>query len=125
MINQFIFEQDIGGNTGVYLNITDLNYNATLATSTDTSFTIPGENTKSTTGSRYDYAALIQTTDGHDLWVALNTAAAVPAGSSFAATKSMLINSNVPKIFLVKYGDVLHFFTATASKSVGISLYLL
>jgi len=125
MATLFKFLQDQGGNTGSFMPYTAQNYTATLAISTDTTLTIPGEVVRSATGQKGDYAALITVSDAVDVWVALNVAAAVPAGASFAASASMLVNANNSRIFIVSVGDVLHFITATATKNVCVSLYTL
>lgn len=121
----FKFLQDQGGNTGSFMPYTPQNYTATLAASTNTTLTIPGEVVRSATGQKGDYAALITVSDAVDVWVALNVTAAVPAGASFAASTSMLVNANNSRIFIVSAGDVLNFITATATKNVCVSLYTL
>jgi hypothetical protein len=91
-------------------------YSTTLGATTDTTLTIPGGATR--------YKAVIKVKN--DVWVALNATAAVPAGSTFAATTSELAVPGPPGLSReVKAGDVLHFFTATASTDVSVALYAL
>lgn len=95
------------------LRFSELKYSAALAATTDTAFTVPGNAPR--------YKAVIKVKN--NTWVASNATAAVPAGASFAATTSELIISAKPLCREVKAGDVLHFYTATASTDVSIVLY--
>lgn len=95
------------------LRFADLKYSAALAVTTDTTLTIPGNAPR--------YKALIKVKN--NTWVALNAAAAVSAGSTFAATTSELVTSAEPLCREVKAADVLHFFTATAATDVSVVLY--
>lgn len=92
-----------------------LKFSASLAATTDTTLTIPG------TAPRYK--AVIKVENNGLVWVALNATAAVPAGSTFAATTSELITDAKSLCREVKSGDVLHFFTATAATDVSVVLY--
>lgn len=93
----------------------DLKYSASLAATTDTTLTIPGKAQR--------YKAVIKVENNGLVWVALNATAAVPAGGTFAATTSELINDAKSLCREVKAGDVLHFFTATAGTDVSVVLY--
>ena len=95
------------------LRFSELKYSVALAATTDTTFTVPG------TASRYKAIIKVK----NNTWVASNATAAVPAGSSFAATTSELILNTDPLGREVKAGEVLHFYTATASTDVSIVLY--
>lgn len=90
-------------------------YSATIAATTDTTFTVPGIAPR--------YKAVIKVKS--NTWVALNATAAVPVGATFAATTSELILSTKELCREVKAADVLHFFTSTASTDVSIVLYAL
>lgn len=90
-------------------------FSASLAATTDTTLTIPGNQSR--------YKALIKVKN--NTWVALNATAAVPAGGTFAATNSELVLAATELCREVKAGDVLHFFTATASTDVSVALYAL
>lgn len=92
----------------------DLKYSAALAATTDTTLTIPGNAPR--------YKAIIKV-DSNLVWVALNATAAVPAGMSFAATTSELVSDNKTLCREVRSGDVLHFYTATATTNVSVVLY--
>lgn len=98
------------------LGFPSLKYSASLAATTDTTLTIPG--------AAQRYKAVIKV-DANLVWVALNATAAVPAGTSFASTTSELISDNDTLCREVKAGDVLHFFTATATTNVSVVLYSL
>jgi hypothetical protein len=95
------------------LRFSDLSFSASLAATTDTTLTIPG--------SAPRFKALIKV-DG-EVWVAVNQTAAVPAGATFASTTSELVNAYYHLCRDVKQGDVLHFYTATASTNVSVVLY--
>ncbi len=56
------------------------------------------------------------------MWVALNATAAVPAGGTFASTTSELIGY-MPLCREVVAGDVLHFYSASATQDVSVVLY--
>jgi hypothetical protein len=90
-----------------------IKYSVTLGATTDTTLTIP-------VTDQY-YKAVIKVKN--DTWVALNATAAVPGGSSFAATTSELVTPYEAVCREVKNGDVLHFYTATASTDVSVVLY--
>ena len=89
-------------------------YSVSLAATTDTTLTIPGV--------APTYKAIMKISYNGVVWVALNATAAVPAGSSFAATTSELINVE-PLCREVKAGDVLHFYTPTINTVVSVVLY--
>ena len=92
----------------------DLKYSVALSATTDTTLTIPGNAPR--------YKAIIKI-DANLVWVALNATAAVPAGTTFAATTSELVSDNKTLCREVKAGDVLHFYTATATTNVSVVLY--
>lgn len=92
-----------------------LKYSASLASATDTTLTIPGKAQR--------YKAVIKVENNGLVWVALNATAAVPAGSTFAASTSELINDAKSICREVSAGDVLHFITATAGTDVSVVLY--
>jgi hypothetical protein len=97
------------------LRFSDLKYSVSLAATTDTTLTIPGN------AQRYKALIVVK----NDTWVAVNATAAVPAGTSFASTTSELATSARVICREIKAGDVLHFYTATAGTDVGVVLYAL
>lgn len=99
------------------LRFSNLLYSASLAASTDTSLTIPGD--------APSYKAVIKVGTNGIVWVAINGVAAVPAGASFGASKSELITDAKSICREVKGGDVLHFITTVASTPVSVALYSL
>lgn len=96
------------------LSTTDLKFSATLAANTSTTLTIPGKAPR--------YKALMKVKDDGVVWFALNQTASVPAGASFSATNSELIDGK-PLCREVRAGDILHFITATASTDISVVLY--
>ena len=111
MITPYISQQPVDDFGSRFAN---LKYSAALAATTDTTLTIPG--------NAPSYKAIIKV-DANVVWVALNATAAVPAGMSFASTTSELVSDNTPLCREVKSGDVLHFYTATATTNVSVVLY--
>lgn len=97
------------------LNFPTLKYSATLAITTDTTLTVPGN-------AQFYKAVMTCETAGY-VWVALNAAAAAPGGGSFAATTSELITAGQRLCRHVKAGDVLHFFSGTATTDMSVVLY--
>ncbi len=97
------------------LRFSGLKYSVTLGAASDTTLTVPS------TAARFK--AVMKVKVGAEAWVAVNGTAAVPAGASFAATTSEMINSTLCRE--VNSGDVLHFITATASTDVSVVFYAL
>lgn len=128
MVTKYIQARDINGFNGFGLTPSDLNYNATLAATTDTSLTIPTTMGMGGNGvfSRSVWLAVVTVapTTGA-VWMAVNAAAAVPVGVTFASTSSMLLVPTVYNAFQVNGGDVLHFFSTPATNSVSVRLYSL
>jgi hypothetical protein len=92
-------------------------YSASLAANTDTTLTIPGD--------APTYKMVVKVEANGLVWMATDATAAVPAGSTFAATTSELINDAKSVCREVAKGDVIHFFTATAGTDVSVVLYAL
>lgn len=123
MPTKFAMTRDINGYNGFGLKFTDTAYSATLAINTDTSLTVPSINSMggSNTQTNAQLIAIFFIDPSETVWVAVNTAAAAPAGAAFAATAS----EGNPAARNVSAGDVLHFFTATANVTVGVAFYWL
>jgi len=125
MATKFSMTRDINGYNGFGLVFTDTAYSATLTVSTDTTLTIPSNDSLGGASFPYDskprLIAIFSFDPGESVWVANGAVAAVPGGASFAATASELN----PAAREVKGGDVLHFFTATANVDVWVGLYWL
>jgi hypothetical protein len=121
MATKFNMTRDINGFNGYGLIPSDTNYSATLSASSDTSVTTPGAMGMGGNGiaSKSLWIAVLNYTGGNDVWVAVNTAASAPGGSSFASTSSMLL----PAAIQVNGGDVLHFYTTASSVSVSVRFY--
>lgn len=99
------------------LPFANVKWNATLAITTDTTLTVPGVAPR--------YKAVMTCEPAGYVWVALNATAAAPAGGSFAATTSVLLSAGRVLCREVKAGDVLHFFSGTATTDVGVEFYAL
>lgn len=102
-------------------------YTATLTINTDTTVTVPGGATMGAPPAYVNnkYMAVIRTTANSSVWMAKNATAAVPAGATFAASTSELINGTYAIAKYVQAGDVLHFFCASANVSVSVAFYSL
>jgi len=90
-------------------------YSAALAASTDTTITVPGAAKR--------YKAIFKVAGTGAVWVAINQTAAIPAGTTFALTDSELVTEGQKVCREVISGDVLHFFTTTATTPVNVLLY--
>lgn len=97
------------------LRFAGLKYTASLAANTDTTLTIPGKAPR--------YKMVVKVENNGLVWMALNATAAVPAGGTFAASTSELINDAKSICREVVEGDVIHFITATAGTDVSVVLY--
>lgn len=111
MITPYISQQPVDDFGSRFSN---LKYNAALAATTDTSLTVPG--------NAPSYKALMKTSSTGIVWVSINAAAAVPVGTTFALTNSELLNGE-GLCREVKAGDVLHFFTATATTPISVVFF--
>jgi hypothetical protein len=114
MATPYIAQQTV---TDFGLRFADLKYSAKLAITTDTTLTIPGNAPR--------YKAVIKCVTAGEVWVAANATAAATAGTTFAASTSEMITGNYPICREVKAGDVLHFFSSTATTDVSVILYAL
>lgn len=114
MITPYIAQQTV---TDFGLRFPNLKYSAKLAITTDTTLTIPG-----TAGK---YKAIIKCMPTGYAWVALNAVADDPTSAAFASTTSEMLTSQYPMCREVKAGDVLHFFSSTATTDVSVSLFAL
>lgn len=123
MTTKFSMTRDINGYNGFGLKPSDTNINATLAASTDTSFTVPGSSAIG--GSNYQtkslWLAIFSIDPGDSVWVSINSVAAAPAGSSFALTSSFLNPAGLE----LQEGDVIHCFTTGTDVDVSIRFYSL
>lgn len=108
----FNLVRDINGYNGFGLAFSVDKYSVSLASSTDTTLTIPSYAAK--------YIAIMSYEPGTNVYVANNATAEVPVGATFAATTSELN----PVARLVNAADVLHFISGTAV-DVGVTLYAL
>ena len=124
MATLFSLTRDINGYNGFGLAFSDTKVSATVAASTDTTYTIGGDAAMGAIAqpSVNKYLAIFSYEPGSQVWVANNAVAAVPVGASFASTASELN----PSARVVNAGDVLHFFTPDAGGAVvSVVIYAL
>ncbi len=114
MITPYVAQQTV---TDFGLRFPDLKYSAKLAITSDTTLTIPGIAPR--------YKAIMKTLGTGEVWVALNETAAATAGTSFAASTSEMLTAEYPLCREVKAGDVIHFFSSTATTDVSVVLFAL
>ena len=120
----FALSRDVNGYNGFGLQFSDNKYSATVAQTTDTTLTIPGDAPMGAVNNVTinKYIAIFSYEPGSQVWVANNETAEIPVGASFAATTSELN----PSARQVNAGDVLHFYTPDATGAeVSVILYAL
>ena len=126
MATQYKLQKDVAGYNGFGLQFSDQKYSASLAATTDTTLTVP---TNSAMGQALNsvskWLAVIQVEANLSVWFALNEAAAVPAGATFAVTTSDLIIGSEYYGVEVKAGDVMHFLAPTAGTDIMVKFYAL
>lgn len=126
MTTQYKLQKDVAGYNGFGLQFSDQKYSASLAITTDTTLTVPSSSAMGAPlNSVNKFLAVIQVEANLSVWCALNTTAAVPAGSTFAATNSDLIIGGEYYAREVKAADVLHFLAPTAGTDICVMFYAL
>lgn len=124
MTTNFRYDQSKNFYNDFGQQFSDTVYSVTLAASTAASFSVPstiGAGMPSNTGVNKKFLAMFSYSAGSsyaDVFVTTNGTAAVPAGSSLAATFSELN----PKAKVVNSGDVISCISA-GTPSVTIALY--
>ena len=129
MAQQYNILEITKGVNGFGRQFPEIVYNARLAVTTDTTFTVPGGGITGLPAfggvsgvNRYlliiSYESQASAANQH-VFVALNGTAAAPAGGTFAAATS-IIN---PEAIVVKAADVVHFFAVTANTDVSIEVW--
>jgi len=123
---QYKLQKDVAGYNGFGLQVSNQKYSASLAITTDTTLTVPSTGS---IGAPLDtvnkFLALIQVEANLSVWMAVNATAAVPAGSTFAATTSELIIGGEYFAREVKAADVLHFIAPVAGTDISVVFYAL
>jgi len=111
MTTKLNFETDVNGKNAFAPRISQDLFSASLINGSEQTLTVPGSSKKWV--ASFSYQA------GTVNWVAINNAAAAPAGATFAASDSVLN----PGVLQVDADDVIHVVTATATSEVSVSLY--
>ena len=126
MTTQYKLQKDVAGYNGFGLQFSDLKFSASLAITTDTTLAVP---LSGSIGAPLDtinkFLAIVQVEANLSVWSALNAVAAVPAGTTFAATTSELIIGGEYYAREVKAGDVMHFLAPTAGTDISVVFYAL
>lgn len=126
MATMYKLQKDIAGYNGFGLPFSDLKFSASLAITTDTTLTVPSSGAiGAPLNSVNKWIAIIQVEANLSVWFALNATAAVPAGSTFAATTSDLIIGGEYYAVEVKAADVMHFIAPTAGTDILVKFYAL
>ena len=119
-------QKDVAGYNGWGLNVSNQKYSASLAITTDTSLTVPSTGAIGSPLNQVNrFIAIIQVEANLSVWFALNATAAVPVGSTFAATTSELIIGGEYFAREVKAADVMHFIAPTAGTDISVVFYAL
>lgn len=125
-ITQYKLQKDVAGYNGFGLQISNSKFSASLAITTDTTLVVP---TAGSMGAALDtvnkYLAVIQVEANATVWFANNATAAVPAGTTFAATSSELIIGGEYFAREVKAGDTMHFIAPVAATDISVVFYAL
>lgn len=100
-------------------------FSAKLASSTDTSLTVPGTGIDGNIQSskKPQMLAIVRVVSGAEVYMAVNTAAAAPSGASFASTDSELVSGDDAFGRVVIVGDVLHFLTPGTDIPITVVFY--
>ncbi len=126
MTTQYKLQKDVAGYNGFGLPPCDQKYSASLAITTDTTLTVPSSGSIGAPLNQVNrFLAIIQVEANLSVWCAVNATAAVPAGSTFAATTSDLIIGGEYYAIEVKAADVLHFLAPTAGTDIMVKFYAL
>ena len=126
MITQYKLQKDVAGYNGFGLPFSNSKYSASLAITSDTTLDVPnGSSMGAPLNSVNRFLAVVQVEANASVWVAVNATAAVPAGTSFAATTSELIIGGEEWSREVKSTDVLHFIAPVAGTDVSVVFYAL
>ena len=126
MAIMYKLQKDVAGFNGFGLQFSTLKYSASLAVTTDTTLTVPSVGALGAALNEVNkFLAVIQVEANLSVWCALNATAAVPAGSTFAATTSELIIGGEYYAREVKAADVLHFIAPTAGTDISVVFYAL
>jgi hypothetical protein len=126
MTTVYKLQKDIAGYNGFGLPFSDLKYSASLAITTDTTLAVPNSGAIGAPLNQVNrWLAVINVEANLSVWATVNATAAVPAGSTFAATTSDLIIGGEYYAREVKSGDVLHFIAPTAGTDISVIFYAL
>lgn len=112
MSTQLNFGRDVQGFNAFAPEFGTNKWSATIVADADASITVPA--------NYPNWIAVFSFQPGTNVWVANNTTATVPVGSTFDTTSSELN----PSARWVHAGDVLSFITDNVSADVGVSLYV-
>jgi hypothetical protein len=123
MSTKFSMTRDINGYNGFGLVFSDQKFSASILASTNTILTVPSSapmgGSSDSVVNNY-FIALFSFQPSSSVWVSNNNTAEIPSGSSFVSTTSELN----PSARLVKSGDVINFFSSSATL-VGVTFYSL
>jgi len=118
----FNIDKNISGVNGYGLPFCNAVFTATIAATTDTTLAVPLTNAiglaNATNATKF--IAQFSFQSGKDVFVANNATAAVPAGSTFAASTSELN----PLAKFCKAGDVLHFYCSSTA-DISVAFYVI
>jgi hypothetical protein len=112
MATKLNFGRDNQGYNAFSPSFPDNTYSASLTMATASSITVPGDS--------QNWIAVLSYQPGAIVWVRVNGTAAMPAGTTFAASTSILL----PAQLHVNAGDTISCYNNSSdTQDVGISLY--
>ena len=119
----YAIDSFINGVNGFGAQFCTINYSTTLGAAAEATVAVPDSSAiGAANNSTYPrFLAVFSYHPGRNVWVSVNSTAAVPAGGALAITTSELN----PPAKVVKSTDVIHMITATATTDVGVSFYAL
>lgn len=123
MTTQYSINKYTQGTNGFALRFCDQIFSATLVANADTTIAVPttGALGAPTAPVNNRFIAVISCSNAATVFMAVNAAAAVPAGGAFAATTSEIITQGwFAKD--VKAGDTLHFLSR-ATPDITVAFY--
>ena len=110
MTTTLLFSRDAAGYNTYGVVSSDEKYSTTLSANVEQTIEVPDDAEK--------FLAVISTSTGSNVWVAINNTATIPSGS-FAATKSDL---NPPALKVLP-GQTMNFITADTTAYVNVKFY--
>lgn len=115
MSTELNFGRDVQGKNAYAPQFATDAYTATLASNTEATITVPSNHAV--------WIMYVKMDPQVACWVSINDTAAVPAGSTFAASSSSLAVGTIEFKRTVYAGDVIHFISSFEDCDIGVEFY--